>query len=410
MSMTYRNPAIQRAREAALAVLQPTATELEHGLELHREATVVESYGFSAYAAPDVTAVMAAADAGTDAVEVERLRIESMMTRMAVDADERAEFAEAWEASGVTCVLRNSGEEGNSIPRLIERLAYNTFVTDRLSDIMVRATTPDDILAAKAAGKHCFYFTTNGVPLPMQFQATASELSHIGVFYQLGVRMMHLTYNRTNPIGTGCAEPNDGGLTNFGRTVVAELNRVGVIADGAHSSEQTCLDMAAVSEKPVVVSHSTCAALHPHCRAKSDRVLRAVADTGGFTGICCIPAFLGGSGDIHAFLDHLDHAIRTVGAEHVAIGTDVHTDSSRAAAAAEALADLPGNHSRWENFWPANDPLWDPQWNRPELTETMAWSNWPLFTVGLVQRGHSDAEIRKIIGENVLRVAQACIV
>ncbi len=161
------------------------------------------------------------------------LRTRSRMTRMVDDPEQHAYFAEAWQASGVTCVLRNSGEEGNDPLRMLERLSCNTYVTDHLPDLMMRALSPADILEAKRQGKHCFYLTTNGVPLLGRWRTVEDELHCIETFFRLGVRMMHLTYNRRNMIGDGCAEVNDGGLSDFGRSVVAEMNRVGVIVDGA---------------------------------------------------------------------------------------------------------------------------------------------------------------------------------
>jgi membrane dipeptidase len=405
----YRNPRIQESRDVALSILKPTASELEHGLELHANSTVVDSYGFSATAAPDGQRILTAIEAAASPQEIQRIYVESMMTRMATDPAETEDFAESWNASGVTCVLRNSGEEGNNIPRMLERLGYNTYVTDQLPDIMMRATTPDDILAAKAAHKYCFYMTTNGVPLPSDQINVSSGLSYIGIFFDLGVRMMHLTYNRRNLIGEGCAETNDGGLSDFGKAVVREMNRVGVIVDSAHSSNQTGIDSASVSDKPVVISHATCAALDQHCRAKTDATMKAIADTGGFMGICCIPAFVGGSGDISAFLNHIEHAIETIGEDHVAIGTDVATHSRAFERESERIPALAPTEPRWENFWPQNDAYADPKYSFSKMIKSMAWTNWPLFTVGLVQRGYSDNAIRKIIGGNVLRVARAAI-
>jgi membrane dipeptidase len=332
-----------------------------------------------------------------------------MMTRMADDAAEREDFIEAWEAAGVIAVLRNSGEEGNRIDRLIERLAHNTYVTDRMPQFMARAARPADILRAKQEGKRCFYLTTNGVPLHMRQDSVEHDMRHIRILFQLGVRMMHLTYNRRNLIGDGCAEPVDGGLSDFGRAVVREMNRVGVIVDGAHSSLKTCMDMAKISEKPVVVSHSTCMALNTHCRAKTDEVIKAVADTDGFMGICCIPAFLGGSGDISALLDHIDHAVRLVGARHVAIGTDVGARSRAFDAASGDAPATPPGRSAWENFWPVGDALFDERWHDPRMGQSLAWTNFPLFTVGMAQRGYRDEQIAAILGGNVMRVAEAVL-
>jgi hypothetical protein len=110
---------------------------------------------------------------------------------------------------------------------------------------------------------------------------------------------------------------------SYGFSPRAALNRVGVIVDVAHSGWKTGLDGARVSTRPIVASHTVCDGLNNHIRAKPDNLLRAIAETGGLAGICCIPAFLGGSGDIAAMLDHIAYAAKRVGADHVAIGTDV---------------------------------------------------------------------------------------
>ncbi len=407
MKTRYENPQISEGRAAAMDILKPTEAQLQHGLDLHADALVIDAYGFSAVAAVDGAALARLAERGADAGRIRRCASEMTMTRMADDATQYADFAEAWDASGVTCVLRNSGEEGNDIARLLERLAWNTYVTDRLPQLMMRAVEPDHIKQAKQTGRRCFYLTTNGVPLPGHYHNTMQELGHIRIFAQLGVRMMHLTYNRRNAIGDGCVEKNDGGLSDFGVAVVREMNRAGVIVDGAHSSQLTCLDMAASSHAPVVVSHSTCMELNAHCRAKCDEVIRAVAQTDGYVGICGIPAFLGGSGDIAAWLDHIDYAVRLVGARHVAIGTDTAMHARDCAAEHAMAPSLPPDSSRWEDFWHPDDPIYMPRWHAPHMSRSTAWTNFPLLTVGLVQRGYCDDDIRAIVGGNVLRVAEA---
>jgi membrane dipeptidase len=401
--------AMQHAREVGLKVLQPSQRDLDHGLALHRESVVCDAYGFAPNAALDGDAVKAALEAGASELELQDLTEDMSMTRCVSDPREREEWAAAWEAAGVTCILQNAGAEGQSVKRIIKRLARFTYVTDFLPDILRRAPTPDDIEAAKREEKHCLYVVGNGVPIPEDWASVEEELRYIRVFFQLGIRMMHLTYNRRNMIGDGCAEPANGGLSDFGRAVVEEMNRVGVIVDCAHSGWQTSLEAAQASSRPMVASHSVCADLNYHCRGKPDEVIRAICDTGGYIGICCVPAFLGHSGDLNALLDHIDHVVHTFGVDHVAIGTDAAHTSSRAS---EEYAKIPARRparSRWEGFWPQDDALFDPQWQQEDQRLSMAWTNWPLFTVGLVQRGYSDEEVQKIIGGNVLRVARAAL-
>ena len=205
-------------------------------------------------------------------------------------------------------------------------------------------------------------------------------------------------------IGDGCAEKANAGLSDFGRAVIAEMNRVGVIPDCAHSGWQTSLEAAQVSEKPVVASHTTCGKLFPHIRSKPDEVIKAIADTGGYVGICCISRFLRGQGDINALLDHVDHVVKTVGVDHVTLGTDVAYTSQNAAAESKKVPSRPRRRREFRSLWPADNYR-----AAAGASRSIAWTNWPLFTVGLVQRGHSDDDIRKIIGGNVLRVARATL-
>jgi membrane dipeptidase len=285
----------------------------------------------------------------------------------------------------------------------MRRLAHYTFAAD-MSDVVDRAVTPDDIVAAKKAGRHCFYMTVNGVPLAQNWESVEEELQYIRIFFELGARMMHLTYQRRNMVGDGCGEASDAGLSDFGRAVVKEMNRVGVIVDVAHSGWRTALEAAQASEKPVVASHSGCAALFPHVRSKPDEVIKAIADTGGYIGIYAMPGFLGLSNDLAAMLDHIEYAVGKFGSDHVAIGMDVCHTASTYHAELKKMGTL-RERTRWRWLWRPG-----PEGSPPEYSDeaylSVAWTNWPYITVGLVQRGLPDEDIRKIIGGNVLRVAR----
>lgn len=396
------NPVIIKARDAALAVLQPTAAELQRGLELHRRSLVFDAYGFAPRAAVDGTALIKLDEAGASDAELNDLREELSMTRPATVAAERREFQEAFACAGVTCIFQNSGEEGQDIPRLLKRLARFTYLGDMLKETLVRAGRPEDIEQAQAAGRHCLYLTGNGVPLPQLWNTVEEELGYVRIFYQLGIRMMHLTYNRRNMLGDGCGEPGNAGISDFGRAAIAEMNRVGVIVDVAHSGWRTSLEAARASTKPMVASHTVCDELNHHVRAKPPEVIKAICDTGGLIGICCIPNFLGGNGDIAALLDHIDHAVRTYGADHVAIGTDVaHTSQYSSAPEAKGPPSRGRRRDRFASLWPAGalGGNWPGQ-------ASLGWTNWPLFTVGLLQRGHSEETVQKILGGNILRVCR----
>jgi membrane dipeptidase len=394
---------IERARQAALEVLKATPAQVERGLDLHANSLVIESYGFSPRAAPDGGRMRAAIEAGASEAELEDLGEEMSMTRAVTDPAERAEYETGWRASGVTCILQNAGEEGQDPLRLLKRLARFTYVTDMLGGFVRKAATAEDIVAARKNGVRCLYFSGNGVPLTQQWISVEDEVRYIRIFFQLGIRMMHLTYNRRNMIGDGCAEASNAGLSDFGRAVIGEMNRAGVIVDCAHAGWRTSLEAARASQRPMVASHSCSAAVNRHIRAKPDEVIRAIADTGGYIGICAVPEFLGRGGDINAMLDHLDYVVRRFGADHAAIGTDVAYSSSRADEEYRKIPKRQRSRTRFEYFWPPG------ALGGGGAGLTLNWTNWPIFTVGMVQRGHSDRDIQKILGGNVLRVARAAL-
>lgn len=399
------NAKIEGARQAALDVLKPSQKDLEHGLELHANSVVFDCYGFAPRAALDGDAIKAAMEEGASELEIKDMREDMGMTRAAVDPAERSEFLEAWKAAGMTCIFQNCGEESSDPLVLVKRLSRFTYLTDALRDVLRRTVYPDDVRRAKDNGVGSLYFSGNGVPLAQDWISAEEELRYIRVLYQLGIRMMHVTYNRRNRLGDGCAETANGGLSDFGRMAVDELNRVGVIVDVAHSGWQTSLEAAQRSSKPMVASHSTCGALYPHIRSKPDEVIRGIVDTGGYIGICCIPRFLRRTGDIAALLDHIDHVVKKFGPDHVALGTDVSYTSRNGRRETAKLPPRPKQRMRFAALWPPDD------FNTTEqMKESLAWTNWPLFTVGMVQRGHSDEVIQKIIGGNVLRVLEANLV
>lgn len=394
---------INKCYQTGLKLLSPSKQNLEHGLELHRSSIVCDTYGFSPANPPDSEKILSASDNLAGSTQLNDLRDE-MKTLRHLDSEQlKKEYTDAWKSSGVTCLFQNAGEEGQSVKRMIKRLATFTHLTDRMPELIGRAVHPDHIIAAKENGTSCLYFSANGVPLREEWDDVESELMYIGVLFRLGFRMMHLTYNRRNMIGDGCGESFDGGLSDFGRHTVHEMNRVGVIADVAHSSEKTCLDTAATSSKPVVVSHAAAHCINGNYRCKSDKVIKAIAETGGYVGVCTLPPFLGMSGDINAFLEHICHMVKLVGADHVTIGTDKPFVLEGTNEANKKIGNRLKSRPKVGHLWPD----FNQQNNFVEGNiESLCWTNWPLFTVGLVERGLKDDDIQKIIGGNMLRVCR----
>jgi membrane dipeptidase len=396
---------IASAREIGLSLLKPSRRDLDYGLALHRESLVVESYGLGLHAPVRPDVINKAFTEGASPVELQDLREEMIMTGWATEDRLREEYRAAWEASGVTCMFLNAGEEGNDPLRLLKRLSRYVALADALPDILERAVTVAGIREAHAKGKRVLCLSGNGVPLTGNTFTVHDELRYLQVFANLGVRMMHLTYNRRNLLADGCAEPDNAGLSDFGRLAIREMNRLGLLVDVAHSGWKTCMEAARTSRAPVVISHSAMWELNHHVRCKPDEVIRAVVDGGGTIGITNVPAFLGGGGDLPALLDHIDCAVRKFGHQAVTIGIDSAYVSRWADEAARALLPRPVERPRWENCWPPGDAILLPEWHQPHQHQSMTSTNWPLITVGLVQRGHSDEAIRHIIGENMLRVA-----
>ena len=389
----------EKNRAIGLKMLNPSQKDLEHGLELHKNSFVFDAYGFSPLCGGRSAREDELIAAGASRDEIHYANEEHHMSEGFRDPENRRRLAEAWAMSGVDCVFQNSGEESNDPERLIKRLGNYTHNVDRCSEIYERCTFPDRLEEVKKRGHKVLYMTTNGVPISVKQISSDESLNLIGTFFNLGVRMMHLTYNRRNLIGDGCVEEANGGLSAFGRQAIAEMNRCGVIPDVAHTGQRSSLEAALCSKRPVVASHSAVWKFSGHCRAKGDEVIEAIARTNGYIGICGYPGFLGGSGDINALLDTIDYVAKKFGVDHVAIGTDRGVSLTPW----EFNDKIPNSRKIWEQYW-GNVNCSNS--GTEEQFASVCWTNWPLFTVGLVMRGYSDADIQKIIGGNVLRVCK----
>ena len=153
------------------------------------------------------------------------------------------------------------------------------------------------------------------------------SLSLLRLFHRLGVRYLTLTHNGDNAIADSAAEGRTwGGLSPFGREVVREMNRLGMMVDVSHASDATFFDCIKYSKAPVIATHSCCRALCGHRRNLTDDMLRAIADCGGYVGINFYPFFLADDAKpfpgIGKIIDHMDRAVEICGIDHVGIGSD----------------------------------------------------------------------------------------
>jgi membrane dipeptidase len=199
-------------------------------------------------------------------------------------------------------------------------------------------------------------------------QADADVLRHL---WANGIRYVTLTHANTNAWADASTDaPRWGGLNETGRDLVREMNRLGVLLDLSHVSDSTFYDALAVTEAPVILSHSSARALHDHVRNVSDDMLRALAENGGVVMVNFYPLYLtGGEADLDDVLDHVEHLARVAGVDHVGLGSDF-----------DGVPSLPEG-----------------------LGEV---SRLPWITHGLLARGWPEADVRKVLGGNALRVLE----
>jgi membrane dipeptidase len=252
-------------------------------------------------------------------------------------------------------------------------------------DLIVKARSTADIRRAKEEGRTAIVLGFQNV------SAFEDRLGAIELFKEVGVGIAQLAYNTQNLIGTGCYESRDSGLSDFGREVVAEMNRVGMLVDLSHVGAKTSEDAILASTKPVAYSHCLPAGLKAHPRNKSDAELRFIVEHGGFVGVTMFPAFLkrGTDATVDDYVEAIDYVINLVGEERVGIGTDFtqgHGD-----AFFHSLTHDKGYARKLTDFGEIVNPAGIQTIGEfPNLTDAMIRAGWP------------DARIRRVMGENWL--------
>jgi membrane dipeptidase len=174
-----------------------------------------------------------------------------------------------------------------------------------------------------------------------------------------------------------------------------------------HTGKRSSIEAAKASTKPIMASHTAAKALFDYIRCKDDETLRAIADTDGMVGVYAYAGLLGGDDNLNTMLDHIDHIVKVIGVDHVGIGTDgcFTPDHSPETFGLRGYENPRFDVNRWWGIWRKNPHT--PKNPDESSAGSLAWSNWPLFTVGLVCRGYTDEEIAKIHGQNFLRVMRA---
>jgi membrane dipeptidase len=256
-------------------------------------------------------------------------------------------------------------------------------------ELFVKATTVADVDEARRSGRMAvFYLYQNSI----QF---AEDLDRVEMFYRLGLTSSQITYNERNFAGVGCRQEGDeGGLTDFGRELIDRMNAVGMLIDLSHANEKTMADTIAHSRMPVINSHTGCDAVHPHVRNMSDANMRATAEGGGLVGICQLRPFLTEkkSDNLHAYFDHIDHAVDVCGIEHVCIGSD--RDHRVIEMTPEYEAELRAEEGSQVSS--SELPYYIDELNGPSRM-TVVWD-------GIAGRGYSEDDVEKIMGLNQYRL------
>jgi membrane dipeptidase len=288
-----------------------------------------------------------------------------------------------WKTSGFDFVsVHPAGDRHNTTEaiKLLAKARANILKAGDGRYILV--DTVADIHRAKAEGKLAVSFHLEGM-CPLE-----RSLELVDVFYKLGVKFSHLVFNVASEVGSGCTDEVDVGLTRFGISVVREMNRVGMIVDGAHASTKSMLDMAANTSQPMLFSHAACDAIYPHMRNITDEQIKACAGTGGLIGITSAGYYLGGDPTPEIYFRHLDHVVQKVGAEHVAIGLDYFEKVDVVA------AHFAANPSDWPGY---AEGKWSPvAFMPPERLKDV---------VGLMlNAGYARSAIEGILGQNFVNL------
>ncbi|MFD1881625.1 membrane dipeptidase [Paracoccus pacificus] len=193
---------------------------------------------------------------------------------------------------------------------------------EQFPDLIFQGRSGDDVTLARETGRTAIFFGSQNP------SCIEDDIGLVQVLHTLGLRFMQLTYNNQSLLASGCYEAEDTGLTRMGREVVAEMNRVGMVVDMSHSGERSTLDAIAHSTRPIAITHANPATWHKALRNKSDRVLRALGQSGGMLGFSVYPHHLkGGSAcGLQEFCDMIARTADLMGVDHLGIGTDLCQD------------------------------------------------------------------------------------
>jgi membrane dipeptidase len=294
-----------------------------------------------------------------------------------------ASLFEPYAQAGFDFIQCHPAGDDHNVSQAVQRIArFRRDVWSR-RDTCTLIATVDDIRTAKKAGKLAVGLQLEG------FRCLERNLDMVDLYYALGVRLCHPIFNITSSLGGGCIDGDDVGLTKFGRSVIARMNEVGMMVDGAHAGTRSQRDMIEVSSAPVSLTHHGVKAIYDHPRNVGDDIIRVCAQSGGVIGITGAGYYLGGQPTPELLFRHIDHVVQLVGAAHVGLGLDWTADAARLGQVFASAPEIWGSLDKWQPlaFCP------------------------PSFLVPLVdlmdKAGYGDAAVRGVVGDNWMRLAEA---
>ena len=221
------------------------------------------------------------------------------------------------------------------------------------------------------------------------------DIRFVEKVHQLGCRFMQLTYNNQSLLATGCYEKVDSGVTNFGREVIREMNRVGLVVDMSHSAEKSTLDAIEFSEKPIAITHANPSFWHPAKRNKSSDLLKILSDSGGMLGLSLYPHHLKDNTNctLDSFCEMVAKTAEIMDVKKIGIGSDL-------------CLDHPDTVVEWmrNGSWSKSKNYGEGSKNKPGFPKQPDWfldaRGFSNIEKGLKKAGFSDTETHGILGNN----------
>jgi membrane dipeptidase len=294
--------------------------------------------------------------------------------------------------SGVTALKATLGGAMGDFEAAIMDIAAAEQLMEKRADLFLKVRTAPDFDRAKKEQKLGVIYSFESAAM------LEDKIERIELFRELGVRVMQLNYNRRTPFGVGCLDGETDGVTELGRKAIAKMNEIGVALDLSHSNTKTTAEGIAASTKPSLITHAGCRAVHMHPRNKEDGEMKALAHKGGVFGVYMLPYITASPKQPMRddYLQHLEHALKICGEDHVGVGTDVpffQVDESDL----EEMKKATEKRKADGIATPGEDrPVYIPDMNTPRKME--------LIAEALLKRGHKSGVVEKIMGANFKRV------